>query len=279
MIVRFIAVARGDTDDIEMVLSELLSETLSANQDDFELEDVAGMVRVTHQRACAEKILEDGTALPTRLVGFTVSLPNEVQFPDRVLDEFTEALPATDPFDHACRFEDGGLKDNLAQIASELFELEMKLRRALTYIYLHAYPHGDPYDLLREETQKPLAKDPPKPEAMKAAGENPLFHLTFSQYVSLNQRLALKTNDLILLISSSDSFDNLRAEIVRQPVEQEDDAVFIAGLKAKMDAVERMRNCVAHNRRPSDRVRQNYDTARPELESLLDNYLARIECG
>jgi restriction endonuclease S subunit len=37
----------------------------------------------------------------------------------------------------------------------------------------------------------------------------------------------------------------------------------IAALKQRMDAIERMRNRVAHNRRPSKRIRENYDNALP----------------
>jgi len=40
-----------------------------------------------------------------------------------------------------------------------------------------------------------------------------------------------------------------------------------------MGAIEKMRNCVAHNRRPSRRVVEDYENARPLLNDLLDNYL------
>lgn len=41
---------------------------------------------------------------------------------------------------------------------------------------------------------------------------------------------------------------------------------------------EAMRNCVAHNRRPSRRVVENYGSARPLLNQLLDNYLSQWLC-
>jgi hypothetical protein len=41
-----------------------------------------------------------------------------------------------------------------------------------------------------------------------------------------------------------------------------------------MDSVEKMRNCVAHNRRPSDAVVGHYNNARPLLDQLLTEYLA-----
>jgi len=42
-----------------------------------------------------------------------------------------------------------------------------------------------------------------------------------------------------------------------------------------MDAIETMRNCVAHNRRPNKRTIENYDNARPLLDNMLEDYLAR----
>lgn len=44
-----------------------------------------------------------------------------------------------------------------------------------------------------------------------------------------------------------------------------------------MDAIEAMRNCCAHSRRPSKKVEENYLNARPLLDQLLDGYLARWE--
>jgi len=73
------------------------------------------------------------------------------------------------------------------------------------------------------------------------------------------------------------SYETFRDELLRDPINHEDDAVLIAGLKERMDAIEKMRNCVAHNRRPSKRISENYDNARPLLNGLLDAYLTRWE--
>jgi hypothetical protein len=115
----------------------------------------------------------------------------------------------------------------------------MKLRRVLSIIYLHAYPEANPYDLLAEETVQLMAKDKPQKEQMKAAVENQFFHLTFGQYVGLNQRPAIK--DLLSLIRNEATYEAFRDELLRQPVEHEDDASFLAGLKERMDAIENLR--------------------------------------
>jgi hypothetical protein len=157
------------------------------------------------------------------------------------------------------------------------FRLEMNLRRVLTIVYLHAYQIGDPYDLLRDETVQPMAKERPTREQMQAAAENVFFHLTFGQYVGLNQRPEIKLPVLVEIIRNAEQYEALRSEVLHQPVEEEDDAVLLAGLKERMDAIEKMRNCVAHNRRPTRSVNDNYSIARPLLERLLNDYLATWE--
>ena len=101
--------------------------------------------------------------------------------------------------------------------------------------------------------------------------------MTFGQYVSLNQRPEFKLPALLFAIRDADTYDAFRAELDRSPIKQEDDAVLVAGLRERMEAIESMRNCVAHNRRPTRGVIENYDTARPELDRMLDEYLARWE--
>jgi hypothetical protein len=60
-----------------------------------------------------------------------------------------------------------------------------------------------------------MAKEKPTPEQMTAAAENQFFHLTFGQYVGLNQRPPFKDKDLLALIRDQASYDLLRQELAR----------------------------------------------------------------
>lgn len=193
-----------------------------------------------------------------------------------VVDEFAEALNAP-PVVHLVKFDDPLIRADFARWAEEIYALEMKLRRVLTLVYLHAYQDGSPYELLREEKEQPMNKEQSKPDYMKIQAENEFFHLTFGQYVGLNSRPEFKLAQLLGLIRSKEEYDHLRQEVTRAPVEDEDDAVLLAGLKERMDAIEDMRNCCAHSRRPSKKAIQNYDNVSPLLHQLLDDYLARWE--
>ncbi|HRH99265.1 MAG TPA: hypothetical protein PLB55_25205, partial [Prosthecobacter sp.] len=203
------------------ILRERLLVVLEDNLNDVEHEALARMVQTDFQRL--QNSAPDGAL--RSILSFKLVLPEETASIQEVVDEFTDALAAA-PILHVLKFEDPLLREELAARAEELFAVEMKLRRVLSIIYLHAYPDADPYELLKEEVEQPMSKAKPEKTAMKAAAENQLFHLTFGQYVNLNQRPAIK--DFAALIKSQDTYEAFRAELMRQPVQHEDDASLLA---------------------------------------------------
>lgn len=275
MIFEFLIAYRQTQDaDILDVIRGCLDKVLQDNLNEFDDESVERMVIPRVERyGGATTDDESGRRV---LFGFALDLPGETASPRLVVDEFVDALNA-DPVAHLVKFDDPLIRADLARWADEIYALEMKLRRVLTLVYLHAYQEGDPYNLLREESVQPMAKEKPQAPQMRERAENQFFHLTFSQYVELNRRPEFKHADLLKLIREKEAYDSFRDEIVRAPVQDEDDAELLAGLKERMDAIEAMRNCCAHSRRPSKKVIENYDNARPLLDGLLDNYLAGWE--
>ena len=266
-----IAYRRADDTDILGVVRGCLGTVLQANLNEFDEESVERMVIPRLERRDeAPGDEENGRRV---LFGFALELPEETASARLVVDEFAEALNAA-PVAHLVKFDDPLIRADLVRWAEEIHALEMKLRRVLTLVYLHAYSEGDPYDLLREESVQPVNKDQSKAENLKRQSENQFFHLTFSQYVELNRRPEIKHTELLKLIRESEAYDNLREELARTPVQNEGDAELLAGLKERMDAIETMRNCCAHSRRPSKKVIENYENARPLLNRLLEDYLA-----
>lgn len=277
MIFEFLIVVRlaEDTEVVE-IIHECLSKVLDDNLNEFDDESVKRMIIPRAQRMGNYDAEENGEPFCRMLFGFALDLPEETASMRTVADEFVEALNMA-PIIHLVKFDDPLIRADFARWADEIYALEMKLRRVLTLVYLHAYQDGDPYELLREETVQPMNKEQSKPDYMKMQAENEFFHLTFGQYVGLNSRPEFKLAQLLGLIRSKEEYDHLRQEVTRAPVEDEDDAVLLAGLKERMEAIEAMRNCCAHSRRPSKKVIQNYDNASPLLHQLLDDYLARWE--
>ena len=273
-----IAYNRSEGTDIEMVLADVLSKVLEDNLNEYEPEEIEGMIQTRHERTGSETISQDGGSARHMLRGFILALPDETEQVHTVVTEFALVLSETPPIFHCVKFEDPLLRAELAGFADVIFTLEMKLRRVLTLIYLHANQGPEaPYDLLRDESVQPMSKEKLRVEQMKAVAENQFFHLTFGQYVGLNERPDIKLPALLAIVRDAASYDALRSELERLPIAQEDDAVLVAGLKERMDAIEAMRNCVAHNRKPTNRTRTNFINALPLLETMLTEYLARWE--
>ena len=258
--------------DLSEILVELLSQALENSQDEFRHESIYQMIRITHERSGDEAVNDRGETTLRSILGFTLELP-EMDSAEVVVNQFARSLSESIPILHAVSFEDFLLQDELAKRAAEIFALEMKLRRVLSFIYLHAYQHEDPYNLLKED-QVRLATPELNSEQMASATENEFFHIDFSQYTNLNQRRTLQLANMLNIISDSEQYDALRYAIIRKPIENEQDTDFLNNLKALIDPIERMRNCVAHNRRPTQRIAENYHNAHPRLEELLDSYLA-----
>ena len=262
--------------NIQQILTNLLSEALYNNSNLFDEDAIADMIEFRYERL-GDEFTDDDVTTHHKLIGFALELPDEIESTREVIDEFAASLPDTPPIFHVVKFEDPLLQAELAGYAKEIFALEMKLRRVLSLIYLHAYQEKDPFDLLRDEQEQPLSKEKLTLEQMKVANENQFFHLTFSQYKNLNQRLELRLPDIMQSIRNTEKYDTLRAEILRVPIEQEEDAEFLASLEELMDTIERMRNCVAHNRRPTRSINNHYPDARSQLEDRLDQYLKKWE--
>jgi hypothetical protein len=276
MMFEFLISCRMATDhDIQKTVVEQLAKALEDNLNDFDDDDVGGMLRVTHRRDANAHFDENGAALSHAIVGFSVELPDEVAQVETVVSEFASALSETAPILHVLKFEDPLLQEKIAGWAGEMFDIEMKLRRVLSLIYLGAHQDRDPFNLLADEKIRPMTEDSPKPSQMRAAAENQFFYLTFGQYINLNQRVDINLNGLLEILQTMTDFETFRAEITRAPVPSEDDSILIAGLKERMDAIEKMRNCVAHNRRPAKTIVENYENVRPLVETLLDDYLKR----
>ena len=251
--------------DMNQVIMESLIDVLENESDDFDKDAVGGMIQFSHERRRDEFMQ----------IGFAIKLPEELSHDESVIDNFASTIRDKEPKSHVVKFEDPLLRARLAKWAAEIFALEMKLRRVLSVIYLNAYQGEEPYSLLRDDNVSPIGD--PNQEQMEKVTENQFFHLSFSNYISLNQRRRSQLQDILKVIESAKQYDDFRAKICRIPVEDEMDADQITNLKELMEPIENMRNCVAHNRRPTDKTIANYLSSLSKLDERLNMYLANWE--
>ena len=276
MIVEFLVACFLMTNaDVKQVMVELLASILEVNGNDFEENAVEEMIILRHWRA--KDGTEDSTGAQSKftVIGFALKLPEETESPDSVVDEFAKGMADLEQGFHVLRFEDPLLQAKLAEYSDVIFNLEMKLRRVLSIIYLHAYPNRDPYDLLRMANVN--IQGTPTEEDMKVASENQFFHILFSDYIRVNDRNRLNLEDVRKLIQESELYEELHSEMVRtlrQMIDDQRDVELIDDIRRNLDPIENMRNCVAHNRRPTLNVIENYHDARDRLDKRLDDYLA-----
>lgn len=255
-------------------LADLLVEALETSVDEFDDDDIGRMIDVRHKKTSHSDVCTHEACNCNWLVGFALELP-VIDALDEVLDQFTTSLSHTGSVYHVLKFEDPLLQEELADWAAEIFTLEMKLRRVLSIIYLYAYQYRDPYNLLRNDKVRPMTSDLTD-EDMATHSENQFFHLSFRDYISLNDRSKLQLPDIVRMIRDSDNYDHFRGEVTRPPIQGDRDVDLLSDLKALMDPIERMRNCVAHNRTPSARVRESYRTTRNQIEDRLERYMSEL---
>ena len=261
--------------DVDQLLKELLSQAMVNSQDEFEEDALDQMIQINQRRSGEEVVGDDGKAGIYTILSFALELP-EMDTAEAVVDDFATSLSGSDSILHSLRFEDPLLQEELARHAAEIFSLEMKLRRALSFIYLHAYQRQDPYELLREEQVDPVTPNLNKRD-MANATENEFFHITFSQYIGLNQRRDLRQVPQVLrALRDSRSYNEFREEVTRRPIANEKDAELLDELKSLMNPIEQMRNCVAHNRRPKTEDKQDYLNTLPVLQERLDGFLDEL---
>ena len=253
-----------DIEETRDFLVSVLTDILESNQNDFD----DSMLQVQYSRPVGNAQTDGGDSL----LGFSLELPESTAEIEVVVDEFASSLRQEDsPVYHVVRFEDPLLREELSERSAEIFALEMKLRRVLSFIYLNAYQ--EPYNLLQEERMRTVTQNIGVNQ-MEGVMENQFFHILFSHYRNLNQRDELRFDKVLDMIRDSEEYEVLRAEILRFPIDDTEDASLISALDTLVEPIEQMRNCVAHNRRPSQRIRRNYFGALQSLNERLDNYLA-----
>jgi len=263
--------------NIKNLLIEKIEQVLEDNLNEFDQAQIEQFIVPNLFRLCGDSYIDvHGVEFGRTILGFQLNLPDETVSAETVIIDFYSALADTHPIVHIVKFEDPLILQKNSSYAVELYHLEMKLRRVLSIVYLNSYS-DDFYLLLRDDACQPMKKEAPTEDQMKKGAENQFFHLTFGQYVGLNNRkLPANVTEIIEHLRESDTFESFKNELERTPVEDEADQQLLASLKDKLDPIEKLRNCVAHNRMVPERLAQDYATAKPALETELDNYLQRF---
>lgn len=267
------------TENLMELLKDSLSQAYEDNYDEPpEFEELLQFIDIRYSKKHVRPSEESESGETCSICGFSVDFDAEDEdMAENLVKAFCEDLAGSDEFiKHILKLNDPYLRKINQKYADEIFEIEMKLREAISLIFLDTY--GDNfYNLLTEVNVKPLEKDL-KTEQMQLRWENEFFYLLLSDYIKLNERKQPnRTKDLIQLIGHVEDYEAFKNMLTSKPIRNEEYKDFLASLQTHVGPIEKLRNCVAHNRTIPQKVINNYETAKEPLLRSIDNLLGEFE--
>ena len=273
--VDYLVVCSGEMD--EMDLMELLTEILKDELEviDGELSDIEQLSQYIDIRYI--KMREDGR----RICGFSVQFDNGlVEFDSaseemrNLIREFSKSVAGctNEGIEHLLKLNDFQLQHELRKYGKEIFEIEMNLREALSLIFVDTYGE-DFYKLLKEVSVEPTGQRKPQESQMQAEYENQLFFLDFSDYINMNARKDLSLGRIKEYMGQAADFEELKRRITTNPIIKEEYNAFLTRLQERLNPIEKLRNCVAHNRPIPRRIIGSYEKARDLLLKEIKDFL------
>ena len=274
--VDYLVVCSGEMDlSGEMGLLELLTETLKRALEPVDDEPPADEVLEQLITIRYIKTREDGRWA----CGFSVEFDSiEEQIQD-LINNFSEFIAdytadcTDDRIKHLLKLNDPQLQRTLHDYGKEIFDIEMKLREALSLIFIDTYGK-DFYDFVNETTVNPIS--PPSAKEMSESYENQFFFLLFSHYIRINnsKQPDLDRGRIEEYIEQAEDLEDLTQLITpKKPIPKTEYADFLESLKKRVDPIEKLRNCVAHNRSIPEEIIKDYKMAKDPLLKSIEEFL------
>jgi hypothetical protein len=268
--VDYLVVYSGDRVLMEL-LTETLEDALGGVDDELSAEDELKhpiTIRPTKTRADGQQIYR-----------FSVEFDTEEERMGALIDDFSESIAGRtdDGIEHLLKLNDPQLRRTLRDYAEEIFEIEMKLREALSLIFVDTYGE-DFYALLKDVTVEPTGRRAPEQSQMQVQYENQFFFLLFSNYINVNVRKQLSVERIEEYMKRAEAFEELKGMITAErPITEGRYIDFLDKLKKEVDPIEKLRNCVAHNRSIPEDIIANYEKAKNRLLKEINELLTSQE--
>ncbi len=217
------------------------------------------------------------------LIAFELDIPTEEMGIQqaRLMEDIHRRIRAIEGVFVIFKFHDEGLFGSLQKLYAEIFALEMKLREIATLIFADTY-RSNYLDHIRE-TKVNLSSTElkqsggNKEDRLRSRFENEFFHISFSDYHKLLEPRELKEPDLLNIASKAETFEDFRDYVRYRGVQKGYYRDFFASLHPHMNALEKVRNCVAHGRVISENELQNFEVAKVAVQGLVDNFFAGLQ--
>ena len=259
--------------DIKGEIEELLKEALEDNYVVVDEENL-DFIEINYV-----VVIDDTKSI----AGFKLDLSSIDADAIKLVQSFNEKLNDDENIAVVFKYTDNSFFAFLQKIYEELYAIEMKLREVVTLIFIDTYK-DDFYNLLYETDvrlhiglNKEVQKNREQKEQFLAKRlENEFFHVLFSDYVKLTKSKNLKQDDLFLIAEMSSNFDEFKDNILKRGIVKEKYLNFINSIKENMNNLEKVRNCVAHNRTPSDDDIYNYTLSKEDIIQKIDAFVESL---
>ncbi|GAH48651.1 unnamed protein product, partial [marine sediment metagenome] len=228
----------NSSDDVKSKLLSLLKETLADEYIETTDEEIEEWIQIKYNHPSNDKFI----------TGFSLFLDKE-ENTNGIIIGFSKKLHDSDDIYLVLKFFDENMSGKFKSYAEEIFEIEMALRHVLSFIFIDTY-RDDYFNLLKEikvKLQRFNGKNIPRENHYKAHLENEFFFLLFSDYTKLDKLKEIEQPDLIEAISESDNYDTFRRKVLNRGIVDEKYRKFLAEIKENLQAMENLRNCIAHN--------------------------------
>lgn len=262
----------------EMGLIELLAEVLKNALESVDDEPPADEVLEQQITIRYIKTREDGRWA----CGFSVTFDSAEEQMEDLINNFSEFVAdytadcTDDRIKHLLKLNDPQLQRTLRDYGKELFDIEMKLREALSLIFIDTYGK-DFYELLNETNVDPVTPPPQRtPKLMNESYENEFFHLLFSHYIRINnpKQPDIDRDKIEEYIEQAEDLEDLSQLItLKQPITKTEYVDFLESLKSRVDSIEKLRNCVAHNRSIPAEIIEDYEMVKDPLLQSIEEFL------
>ena len=232
----YLAVYSGEMDLIELLMEVLENALESVDDDPPEEEELTQWINLHHPTR-----RKDGC----RIYRFSVTFNSEERRMGLLTQRFNNFVAGStrEGIKHLLKLNDPHLRCILRAYEKEIFNIEMKLREALSLIYIDTYDK-DFYDLLQLRNRRRGCT----PDRLRKYHENQSFCLLFSEYKNIH--------DL-------------------NPITKDQYIYFLDSLSDLVEPIEKLRNCVAHNRSIPKIIIKNYKEAKEPLLDKINKFLEK----
>ena len=264
----------------------LLKEAFFEYYDEFEEELIESYITIKYIKALKEN---------KSIIGFELSFDEIVTGIDDFIETYNIKLNEDENINVVFKFYDSTLFNKLQSYYKDLFDLEMKLREIITFIFLGTYK-GNFYDLLNEVNVNPcypnerkvtenkrfrkkdlLKNIEKRKEYLDTFSENQFFYFLFSQYKRTTELKTLNQEDLFFIAEISNNFNEFKNNILNRGITDQEYLSFLNSIKRDLDNLENIRNCVAHNRTPSENEVYNYESSLSSVGNKIEEFLSKLK--